>query len=58
MANTVTRESVDIIASGYEWICPHCDTLNKLSEYPSSQIVVCEQCGETCEAELPEHAIG
>jgi uncharacterized protein (DUF983 family) len=49
-------ESVDIIASGYEWECPHCETLNKVIEW--TEEVTCEQCGETCEAELPEHAIG
>lgn len=32
-------EQVDIIASGYEWECPHCGYLNRLIEYPSAQIV-------------------
>lgn len=50
-------ESVDIIASGYEWECPHCENLNKLIEYPSSQAVTCEQCGEVFRADDPEHAM-
>jgi len=50
-------ESVDIIASGYEWECPNCETLNKMIAYPSSQIVTCASCGNEYEVGLPEHAI-
>lgn len=32
-------ESVDLIASGYEWVCPHCDKLNR--EIEITQTVTC-----------------
>lgn len=48
------NETVDMIASGYEWICPECETLNKEIEWTEN--VTCEQCGRIYETELPEHA--
>jgi len=47
-------EKVDIIASGYEWVCPACGELNKEIEW--REVVTCRYCAETCEANLPEHA--
>lgn len=52
------EEPVDIIASGYEWICPICEILHKIIEYPHSQHVHCERCGNTFYVDLPEHAMG
>lgn len=51
----VKMETVDIIASGYEWTCPECNRLNKEIEY--TQQVQCKQCQQTFETGLPEHAI-
>lgn len=48
-------ETVDIIASGYEWTCPECNRLNKEIEY--TQQVRCELCQQIFETGLPEHAI-
>lgn len=38
-------EPVDIIAAGYEFICPSCGDLNTIMEIPKSEIVQCEVCG-------------
>ena len=45
---------VDIIASGYEWICPDCETLNR--EIEITEIVKCACCDAEFETDLPEHA--
>jgi len=50
-------DSVDIIASGYEWICPECDTYHEVIEYPRSGTVQCEGCGKKFSTGLPEHAM-
>lgn len=42
-------ETVDIIASGYEWTCPHCDFLNKIIEI--KPIVACLACFENFETD-------
>ena len=54
------NEPVDIIASGYEWICPECDRLNKLIEYPKSGKVICQDknCQQEFQADMPEHCWG
>ena len=49
------KELVDIIASGYEWICPKCAYINKEIEYQSE--VQCGHCDNEFETSLPEHAI-
>lgn len=58
--NTVTHypiiEQVDIIASGYEWVCPECDVLNLEVEWTKQ--ATCFICGKTYETNLPEHALG
>lgn len=52
------KETVDIIASGYEWICPECETLNEVIEYPKTGMVQCEGCGKGFCTDLPEHCFG
>ena len=47
-------ERVDIIASGYEWVCPNCEKLNKEISY--TEEVTCKECFETFETQTPEHA--
>lgn len=49
-------ETVDIIASGYEWICPACDTLNKEMEYTEQVNCGNPQCFTEFETNPPEHA--
>lgn len=48
--------AVDIIASGYEWICPHCGELNKVIEH--REICFCNKCGQSVSTNPPEHAYG
>jgi len=52
-----TMESVDLIASGYEWICPHCDNLNKEIEIPRDE-VLCDKCYNTFKINDVHHACG
>jgi len=47
-------EKVNLIASGYEWTCPHCQELNKA--YEARANYYCTGCGKQVEAGLPEHA--
>ncbi|MEM3452110.1 MAG: hypothetical protein QW835_00590 [Candidatus Hadarchaeum sp.] len=47
-------ETVDLIASGYEWICPNCDKVNAEIEW--RETVVCRHCGQQYETNHPEHA--
>lgn len=49
---------IDIIASGYEWVCPICDTHNKQCEWTS--LLTCEnyKCRVSFKAGIPEHAMG
>ncbi len=51
-------ERVDIIASGYEWTCPTCDTLNK--EISCPEVVTCsrEDCRVSFFTDSPEHCMG
>ncbi len=49
------EEIVDIIASGYEWICPNCDKLNRTIEY--LLVVTCNECYCSYQTDLPEHAL-
>ena len=34
---------VDMVASGYEWICPECNTVNH--EIEALEKFVCKECG-------------
>jgi protein-arginine kinase activator protein McsA len=54
-SKTAQNELVDLVASGYEWICPHCELLNK--EIEALDMVTCSNCGRTFEANPPEHAL-
>jgi len=45
---------VDLIASGYEWICPKCDTFN--TEIEITEKVTCPECGATWETGECHHA--
>lgn len=47
-------DTVDIIASGYEWRCPKCNTLNK--ELDCTSIVECSTCWIEFETNPPDHA--
>lgn len=38
-------DSVDLIASGYEWTCPLCEHLNKLPAIPDDSLVECRNPG-------------
>lgn len=49
-------EAVDIIASGYEWICSKCETLNRFMEIPSDAYMQCGECGNIDLAGDAEHA--
>lgn len=47
-------ETVDLIASGYEWNCPNCGHFNK--EIEITRDVVCEECEKMYEVEGTFHA--
>lgn len=47
---------VDIIASGYEWICPVCEEYNLFMEIPKEDLVKCGSCGEIARSGTAEHA--
>jgi hypothetical protein len=49
-----TGKSVDMIAIGYEWICPNCEEYNK--EIKITEKVSCTSCNEVCKTNPPEHA--
>jgi hypothetical protein len=49
-------EPVDIIASGYEWVCPNCEDINRAIDW--RETVVCRNCRRKYEASSPEHAWG
>ncbi len=49
-------EQVDIIASGYEWICPECNAFN--TEIEIREFVTCGECDADFTTAPPEHAIG
>jgi hypothetical protein len=45
---------VDFIASGYEWICPHCEFFQKEIEAPEE--VTCRSCRKVCLVNDVAHA--
>jgi uncharacterized protein (DUF983 family) len=45
---------VDMIASGYEWECPECETENH--EIEVTEKVHCMGCGADFDTNPPEHA--
>lgn len=46
-------ETIDIVASGYEWICVKCEELNR--EIQVTPTVTCQECGEVFEP-IEHHA--
>ena len=55
-APSTQLDSVDLIASCYEWICPACGELNH--EIEATGEVACSHCQSEYEANPPEHAQG
>ncbi|MEJ2711000.1 MAG: hypothetical protein P8074_25550 [Anaerolineales bacterium] len=51
-----TSKSVELIASGYEWICPGCEIYNQEIEITGT--VKCRECGEEFVVSDHEHAYG
>lgn len=49
-------DSVELIASGYEWECPSCEKLNKVIE--TLNIVTCRKCKKEYEVSAYFDAIG
>jgi DNA-directed RNA polymerase subunit RPC12/RpoP len=50
------EETIELIASGYEWTCPHCNHLNNEIEIPEN--VVCSKCKREYEVDNTDHAWG
>ena len=48
------KQVVDLIASGYEWVCPMCDKFNR--EIEITEKVSCVNCGDTFTVGDFEHA--
>ena len=42
--NKPNLEEVELIASGYEWICPKCGGFNTHYEIPPGDIIECRFC--------------
>jgi hypothetical protein len=49
-------EGVELIASGYEWICPKCEHFQY--EIEVNTTVTCAECNKTFEVRDYHHAIG
>ncbi|GAG05766.1 unnamed protein product [marine sediment metagenome] len=47
-------EKVDMIASGYEWVCSACEHFN--TEVEIDSVVICAACATTFEVGDVEHA--
>ena len=52
------KEEVDMIASGYEWICPKCETFHQVIEIPKVEEATCKKCHEQFQIGEPFHARG
>lgn len=46
-------ESVNLIAGGYEWTCPICNSLNE--EIEATETVNCKGCNTTFKTNPPDH---
>lgn len=44
----------DVVASGYEYSCPHCDHFNRIVGWKED--VTCNKCGAKVILNPPEHA--
>jgi len=51
-------ERIELIASGYEWICLKCQMLNKIYEIPKQDIIECPFCNTKFKIEDFFHAYG
>ena len=49
-------EEVDMVASGYEFVCPKCDSLNYMSSAP--QEATCYHCDTKVVLGGPNHCYG
>jgi len=52
----VEDEHIEVIASGYEWECPHCETLNKDIEI--LEVMKCSHCHRNFTVDEFYHAYG
>jgi len=50
----MTVDEIELIASGYEWVCPGCDELN--NEVEVLPEVVCRKCGRRYQVSDHNHA--
>lgn len=50
------KETVDLIAMGYEWKCPECENFNETIEI--LEVVECSNCGRKFRVFKVEHAYG
>jgi uncharacterized Zn-finger protein len=50
----IIGDEIDVIASGYEWLCPYCSNMNKL--YEAREKAYCSGCGKLFKLASPEHA--
>lgn len=57
-AQLAGTDSVEIIASGYEWTCPNCEHFNHEIEVPKDEHVTCPSCHHTFEVSEYHHAMG
>lgn len=57
-ADVEKMESVELIAAGYEWICPaeDCDNINH--EIEVTEVVECRECHRLYQTSDYHHAIG
>ena len=39
-----SRETVDLVAAGYEWLCPECEHMNDEIQIPHHELK-CQFCG-------------
>lgn len=56
MSGNVPTElmQVDMIASGYEWVCPECETYNR--EIGITEQIRCAKCNQEFEVKEAHHA--
>jgi hypothetical protein len=50
----MNKPTVDLVASGYEWVCPNCRRCNR--EIEISEEVTCQHCEHTFEVGDVHHA--
>lgn len=47
-------KTIELIASGYEFICPNCEEFNR--EIEAKEVVQCKECNETFKVDCAHHA--